>query len=131
MSEPILSSPYKFSLLDALKGARNFLAKDTIEDIEDKTSYVCYAIADYIKSVGGSYIDSCEATSYIERKLIEFNPEDYTVFTMSHAILFVPELENISCGETEHADLKQKARHLWLDSLIAELENTSTNTDTK
>lgn len=128
MSEPILSSPYKFSLLDALKGARNFLAKDTIED---KTSYVCYAIADYIKSVGGPYIDSCKATSYIERKLIEFNPEDYAVFTMSHAILFVPELENNSCGNTEQADLKQKARHLWLDSLIAELENTSTNTDTK
>ena len=122
-------------LLEALKAAKAFL-NVVDHDPDYKTDYICFAIHDAFVAkygVGRIYSDSKtysesktglqlrKAREFIGKRLWELQAVHRLPFTDS----FSHELAVRYLGE-EKADL-QVARHLWLDSLIKELEDAESN----
>lgn len=111
------------SILETLKGAKNFL--NTGKDRE-KTPCICYAITDYVASVYGrgqvyaqgseAYLMREAAQSYVMYKLQDLTPECVFDSRATSTVLGIPQHRLVD-------EYFQLARHLWLDSLIKELEN--------
>ena len=122
------------NILDTLKGAKAFLShgaprdRGHREDASGKVWCICYAVTDYLVSVYGLgaviYGEKAalryKAHRYIQIKMQELVDKPYTYFKEEHAkIVLGDEYDAASYDYMQ----KQKARHLWLDSLIKELEN--------
>lgn len=120
-------------LIHILKGAKTFLSYGAPrddwarQDASGKVWCICYAITDYLVSVYG--LDAaiygekagvrCKAHEHIQRKMQELVEAPYTYFREEHARAVLGDEYDASSYDYMQ---KQKARHLWLDLLIKELE---------
>lgn len=110
-------------IVDTLKGAKNFLR--TAQDRE-KAPCICYAITDYVSSIHGknkafvrgteAYLMREAAQSHVMDKLQDLTPEVVFDSMAASSVLGVPQHQLVD------GDI-QLARHIWLDSLIQDLEN--------
>lgn len=113
-------------LLEALKACRPFLA--TADDIS-KSGPICYALTDAFIAKYGDVVLHYEqdklraAHKFISRKLRELSERvglgSARMYFSNGCAAFVLGVEVREVGFSE----RQTARHLWLDSLIKELEN--------
>ena len=120
-------------LIDILKGAKGFLSHGAPrdawarQDASGKVWCICYAITDYLVSVYGLdaviYGDKAgvrhKAHEHIQRKMQELVEAPYTYFREEHARVVLGDEYDASSYDYMQ---KQRARHIWLDSLIQELE---------
>lgn len=120
-------------ILDILKGAKGFLSHGAPredcerEDASDKVWCICYAITDYLVQVYG--VDAViygekvglryKAHRYIENKLQELVETPSNYFSKAHAEVVLGDEYDASSYDYVQ---EQRARHIWLDSLIQELE---------
>ena len=120
-------------LIDILKGAKPFLSHGgtregcTREDSSGKVWCICYAITDYLVQVYG--VDAViygervglrhKAHRYIESKLQELVETPSNYFNKAHAEVVLG--DEYDASSYDHMQ-EQRARHIWLDSLIQELE---------
>lgn len=118
------------NILEHLKAAKQLLATDMLDD---KLFYICFAVTDANTAKYGVPTinhprrkDLEEAHDFIEARLKALSEpagtDRYVFFGDAHAayVLGIP-LEEVD------SDKRQSARHLWLDSLIKELENAQSN----
>lgn len=142
-TKPILS------ILEILRGAKSYLAESWTEFDEQgrygelrasaqKELHVCFAAENFLlqrynckELITGTpeRIAYAATQDYIYANLRKFahsiEPKCSTVFfSYDYAKLFVPGVVEPGISSRNKLDLKQKARHLWLDSLIAELERS-------
>lgn len=114
------------NILEHLKAAKQLLATDMLED---KTFCICFAVTDANTAKYGVPTinhprrkDLEEAHDFIEARLKALSElvgtRRYTFFGYEHAAYVL----GIPLGEVD-PDKRQTARHLWLDSLIEELED--------
>lgn len=119
-----------------LENAKSFLITEEESEklpkytISRKTDYVCIAAQYYVNSVLPKYTFHGEllkivspVSSFIEQKIADFSCEDYSVLPNEIA------KELLGMSEQDHLTraLKQKARHIWVDQLIAELKANPTH----
>lgn len=119
------------NLLESLKAAKAFL--NVVEkDPDYKTDYICFALYDAFAAKYGLemvYTDReiasqlLKARDFVVKRLWELQTEHGRLSTDSFSYrLAVEYLGNLGvCPDT------QVARHLWLDSLIKELEDAEGN----
>ena len=111
-------------LLELLKAAKKHLATEFVEEGEGGISkYVCFAVGEACRAeYGGNWLDSRPAREYVQNKLeslqASLEVEDNVCFNVELAAKYLK-----SIGAAKNGDVLQQARHLWLDSLIKELEN--------
>lgn len=141
-NQPILS------ILESLKGAKEYLAetctyyvqasRSGLKTSASKELFVCFAMENfYLQKYNLSVLESgtpedtaySNAQRFIYDKLKELADShrhkcSHIFFSAVYAETFLPEIAT-AYGKEEIMNLRQKARHLWLDSLIAELENTT------
>ena len=120
-------------LIDILKGAKGFLSHGAPrddwarQDASGKAWCICYAITDYLVQVYG--VDAViygekvalryKAHRHIESKLQELVEAPYPYFQEAHARAVLGDEYYASSYDYVQ---EQLARHIWLDSLIQELE---------
>jgi hypothetical protein len=114
-------------LIRTLKGAKTFLrlSEKRKLEAERKSRCICFAITDYISSIYGKAQVRTEGTkpnrleeeaqTYIMHELCKLTETVFFNYEAAAKVL------GIEPGREENLDL-QEARHLWLDRLIAELE---------
>ena len=120
-------------LIDILKGAKGFLSHGAPrddwarQDASGKSWCICYAITDYLTQVysldaviyGEKAALRYKAHKYIESKLQELVEAPYLYFQEEHARAVLGDEYDASSYDYVQ---EQRARHIWLDSLIKELE---------
>lgn len=120
-------------LLEALKAAKGFLSHGAPrdawarQDASGKVWCICYAITDYLVSVygldaviyGDKAVVRCKAHDHIQSKMQELVEAPYTYFQEAHARAVLGDEYDASSYDYMQ---EQRARHIWLDSLIQELE---------
>ena len=115
-------------LIEALKAAKKHLATEFVEEGEGGISkYVCFAVGEAFRAeYGGNWLDSRPARKYVQDKLLwlqeTLQDEDDACFNAKLAEKYLKFM-----GTDKNGDVLQQARHLWLDSLIKELENAQSN----
>lgn len=112
------------NILETLKGAKPFL--QTYRKERTLVPNICYAITDYVISVYGkcnsflpgheAYKLRTDAQSHVMYKLQDLTTERF-FGSVAAAKVLGKHHSSITFGDA------QEARHLWLDSLIQELEN--------
>lgn len=117
------TSPYTCYVCLAIDKAASL----TIQELEERPWCICYAITDYLVQVYG--VDAViygekvalryKAHRYIESKLQELVEAPYTYFQEAHAMAVLG--VEYDASSYDHMQ-EQRARHIWLDSLIQELE---------
>lgn len=116
------------NILECLKAAKKHLATETVpENWDGKTKYVCFAVAEAYKEAykeqhDTPWEDSAEARRYVQDKLHDLQCK----FGIIYLVTFSEDLATAylkSLGVKRERWSLQQARHLWLDSLIKELEN--------
>ena len=127
--------------LEALKAAKKYLA--TANDSQGKTNYVCHAVGRAFVEKYGNFLEipgrekTQEQTAFNEKleavreKVVErlfrlqsgYGIDTLEVFTngCARAVLGLPQHQEVTREEV------QFARHIWLDSMIKELENEESN----
>lgn len=111
-------------LTNLLKSAKKYLATEFVEEGAGGISkYVCFAVGEACRAeYGGNWLDSRPAREYVQNKLESLQEslevEDSACFNVELAAKYLK-----SIGAAKSGDVLQQARHLWLDSLIQELEN--------
>lgn len=121
-------------LLESLKACRQFLA--TADDIQSKSGPICYALTDaFVAKYGEGVLhyeheqaDKLQAShKFISGKLHELSEKaglgSVRMYFNNGCAAFVLGIEKLEVGFSE----RQTARHLWLDSLIKELEDAESN----
>lgn len=111
-------------IVGTLKGAKPFLQTGRKE--KNLVPNICYAISDYVISVYGkcnsflpgheAYKLRVDAQSHVMYKLQDLTTDCF-FGSVAEAKVLGKHHSSITFGDI------QKARHLWLDSLINELEN--------
>ena len=116
--------------LESLKACRQFLA--TADDSQSKSGPICYALTDafvakygegvrYYEHEQSDKLQACH--KFIRRKLQRLSEKvglgSVRVYFNNGGAAFVLGIEKLEVGFSE----RQTARHLWLDSLIKELES--------
>ena len=118
------------TILEMLKGAKLFLSYTGDDNLPN---HICFAVEDYARSVNLHkarylcHMEAMPAKRYIHNKLADLarnsnSHRDY-YFTAECASYIL----NIKVYKVTSA-LRQQARHLWLDSLIVELESAQPKT---
>lgn len=124
-------------LLEALKAAKKHLA--TTNNRIGKTNYVCLAVGRAFIEKYGNFVEipdsektqdqtafnekleaaQSEVVQRLYKLQLSYSDETYPVFTKdcAKAVLGLHKYYEVIQAEV------QKARHIWLDSLIQELEN--------
>ena len=104
-------------ILNTLKGAKSFLST---RHSDGKTLCICYAITDYVNSVYGDYSAHTyntepshireAAQAYVRHELAKLTDSSFFDYDAAKAL-----------GREYNLNI-QEARHIWLDQLIANLE---------
>lgn len=121
------------NILEILKGAKPFLSHGGTreggirEDSSGKAWCICYAITDYLIQVYG-----VEAVIYGEKAALRYKAHDHiqsklqelvetpsNYFSKAHAEVVLG--DEYDASSYDHMQ-EQRARHIWLDSLIQELQ---------
>lgn len=118
-----------------LENAKSFLITEEESEkfpeytISRKTYYICVAAQRYVKSVCHKLTHDDDVlelvypvSCFIEQKIADFKCESYSALPNKIA----KELLGMSEQDQLTRALKQKARHIWVDQLIAELKKNPT-----
>lgn len=118
------------TILEMLKGAKTFLSQTGKDNLPN---HICFAVEAYVRSVNmhqsrhWCYLATIPEKDYIHNKLSDLARKSYSYPDYSFTDKCASYILNIEAYEVTSA-LRQQARHIWLDSLIAELETAQSKT---